>query len=153
MPKLLDGSILLKFLLQTRPKSSILILWMTCCGFRFKSYDLETIKLVINPIIRKLLLSFGHNFWTRNVWKLIKVSKDSDSSLVSIESLSKIFPSSSWAQIRYYQPKTYFTYDIAHKKSKIQNQIIFFHFQTRRLSESFEGLNSSLTQLAEELWH
>jgi len=30
--------------------------------------------------------------------------------------------------------------------------IKFFQVQTRTLAESFEGLNSSLAQLAEELW-
>jgi len=29
----------------------------------------------------------------------------------------------------------------------------FFRVQTKRLAESFEGLNSSLVQSAEELWH
>jgi len=37
-PKLLDDSILLKFLLQTRLQSEFLILWMTCWGFGFRSY-------------------------------------------------------------------------------------------------------------------
>jgi len=31
---------------------SLLILWMTCWGFMFKTYDLKTTKLIINPIIR-----------------------------------------------------------------------------------------------------
>jgi len=30
---------------------------------------------------------------------------------------------------------------------------IFFRVQTRRLADPFEGMNSSLAQLAEELWH
>jgi len=36
---------------------------------------------------------------------LIKVSKDSDSSLVSIENMSEIILSNGWAQVRYQQPK------------------------------------------------
>jgi len=48
-------------------------------------------------------------------------------------------------------PKT--TYDVTHKKSATPNQKIFFQVQTRRLAESFEGLNSFLAQLVEELWH
>ena len=40
-PKLFYGSILLKFLLETRLQSESLILWMTCWGFGFKSYDLK----------------------------------------------------------------------------------------------------------------
>jgi len=35
------------------------------------------------------------------------------------------------------------------QKSATSNQKIFFQVQTRRLAESFEGLNSSLAQLAE----
>jgi len=42
-----------------------------------------------------------HNFWTKNARKSIKVSKDWDSSLVSIENLNVVFLSSSWAQVRY----------------------------------------------------
>jgi len=49
-------------------------------------------------------------------------------------------------------PKNYNTYDVIHKKSVTPNQKNFFRVQTRRLAESFEGLNSSLAQLAEELW-
>jgi len=42
-------------------------------------------------------LFLGHNFRTRNVRKSIKGSKDSDSSLLSNENLSKILPSRGWA--------------------------------------------------------
>jgi len=49
--------------------------------------------------------------------------------------------------------KTYFTYDVSHKKSTTLNQKNFFRVQTRRLAKSFEGLNSSLAQSAEEPWH
>jgi len=45
------------------------------------------------------------------------------------------------------QPKTYLTFDVNHKKTKQ----ICFSLQTQRLAESFEGLNSSLAQSAEEL--
>ena len=72
---------------------------MTCWGFGFKGYDLKTTKLVI------ILFILGRNFWTRNARKLIKVSKVTDSHLVSIENLSEILPSSGWAQARYQQPK------------------------------------------------
>jgi len=37
------------------------------------------------------------------------------------------------------------------KKPEAQNQN-FFSLETRRLAQSFEDLNSSLVQLAEELW-
>jgi len=49
--------------------------------------------------------------------------------------------------------KNYFTYDVSHKKSTTPNQEIFFQMQTKRLANPFEPLNSSLAQLAEELWH
>jgi len=49
--------------------------------------------------------------------------------------------------------QSYFTYSVTHKKSATPNQKNFFRVQTRRLAESFEGLNNSLAQLAEELWH
>jgi len=48
-------------------------------------------------------------------------------------------------------PKNYFTYDVTHTKSATPNQKIFFRMQTRRLSDSFKPLNSSLAQSAEEL--
>jgi len=38
-----------------------------------------------------------HNFWTRNVTKSIKASKDSDSSLVSNENFSEKLWPRSWA--------------------------------------------------------
>jgi len=38
-------------------------------------------------------------------------------------------------------PKTYLNYDVFHKKPKTKK---IFSLQTRRLVESFEGLNSSL---------
>jgi len=39
-----------------------------------------------------ILLVLGHNFWTRNARKSIKVSKDSDYSLVSNKNLSQKLP-------------------------------------------------------------
>jgi len=47
-------------------------------------------------------------------------------------------------------PKT--TYDVIHKKSATTNQKFFFQVQAIMLGKSFEGLNSSLAQSAEELW-
>ena len=44
--------------------------------------------------------------------------------------------------------KTYLTYNVTHKKSTTPNQKFSFHC---RLAESFEGLNSSLAQSANEL--
>jgi len=42
------------------------------------------------------LFILDHNIWTRNLSKSIKVSKDSDFSLISNKNLSKILPSSGW---------------------------------------------------------
>jgi len=97
------------------------------------------------------LFILDHNFRTRSASKSIKVSKDIDSSLVSNENFSTLLLPSVWAQVRYQQPKmaknTYLTYDIT-KKTKPK---MFFSLQTLRLSEAFEGLNSSRAQSAEEL--
>jgi len=43
------------------------------------------------------------------------------------------------------------TYDVTHKKSRNPNQKCFFQVQTRRLAESFDGLNSSPAQSTKEL--
>jgi len=51
-PKPLDGGISLKFLLETRLKSEYFDTLDDLQGFRVKSYDQKTTKLVINPIIR-----------------------------------------------------------------------------------------------------
>jgi len=48
-------------------------------------------------------------------------------------------------------PKNYFTCDVTHKKYATPNQKIFFRVQSRRLSDPFKPLNSSLAQSAEEL--
>jgi len=46
------------------------------------------------------LFIIDHNFWTRNVRKLIKVSEDADCSLDSNENFIEILLSSGWAQVR-----------------------------------------------------
>jgi len=43
--------------------------------------------------------------------------------------------------------------DVSHKKSVLPNQNVFFRVRSTRLADSFEPLNSSLVQLAEELGH
>jgi len=65
------------------------MLWMTCWISGSKIID-----YLISGLIN-ILFILGHNFWTRNARKLIKGSKDSDSSLVSNENLCEILPSSS----------------------------------------------------------
>jgi len=42
-------------------------------------------------------------------------------------------------------------YDVTHKKTETQNQKIFFSIGVSKLAKSFQGLNSSLVQSAEEL--
>ena len=96
----------LKFLLEARLTSeSFDTLHKTLWGFGFKSYDPKSRKLVINLIIKKLiiLLDLGHNFWTRNARKLIKVSGTS---------------CEKW-------PKAHLTYDVTHKKAKPKIKKIF----------------------------
>jgi len=89
------------------------------------------------------LFILHHNFSTRNASrKSIKVSKDTDSSLVSIENWSKILPCGGWAQIRYQQPKMA-------KNLKPKNFIFIADLTT--CPKSFQGLNSSLVQSDVEL--
>jgi len=49
-------------------------------------------------------------------------------------------------------PKTTSRNDVSQKKSTLRNQQNFFRVQSTRLADPFEPLNSSLVQLAEELW-
>jgi len=101
------------------------------------------------------LFILDHNFLTRNVRKLIKGSKDSDSSLVSIKNISEILWPSGWAlsQVTWAKmiPKLLHLW---HHSQKIRNPQPknFFRMQTRRLADSFEPLNSFLVQSVEELW-
>jgi len=76
-------------------------------------------------------------FGNHRATKSIIGSKNSDSSLDSNENFSEIF---------------WLLYLWCHSQ-KHKNQKKFFRLQTRRLAKSFEGLNSSLAQLVDELWH
>ena len=102
------------------------------------------------------LFILDHNFWPRNIRKSIKVSKDSDLSLVSNENFSKTLWPSSWALGQATWAKM--TPKLLHLWCQSQkicnpNQKNVFRVQTRRLANPFEPLNSSLTvQSAEELW-
>jgi len=49
------------------------------------------------------------------------------------------------------KPWTYPNYDVTHKTTQIQNFPNFF-IENTRLSESLEGLNSSIAQSAGKLW-
>jgi len=83
---------------------------------------------------------------------LIKGSKESDSSLVSHESLSEILPSSDWAlgQVAWAKMAKNLTHLWRHSQKKTKPKIKEFLF---RLAKAFEDLNSSLVQSAEELCH
>jgi len=85
---------------------------------------------------------------------LIKSSKDSDSSLVSNAKFSEtLWPSglalgqATWAKMA--QKLLHLWRHL--QKSATPKQKIFFRVQSRRLADSFEPLNSSLAQSAEEL--
>ena len=93
-----------------------------------------------------------NNFWIRNIRKLIKGSKDSDSSLVSNENFSEILLEPLARQHEPKWPKTYLVYDVTQKNLQLPTKKFFLLQTGRRLAKSFKGLNSSLAQLAEELW-
>jgi len=78
---------------------------------------------------------------------LIKVSKDSNFSLVSNKNLSKIRPLALWAsgQMKWAK-KRLNKLHLCHSQNT-QNQN-FFTLRTQRLAKSFEGLNRSLAQLS-----
>jgi len=66
------------------------------------------------------------------------------------KNLSGILPSSGWAQVTSTKPKwpkTYPTY-ITHKNRNPKP----FSSQMRRLAWSYDGLDSSVTQLTDKLW-
>jgi len=83
--------------------------------------------------------------WT--VWK------NADSSLVSNENFSDMLPPSSLADFRYQLSKMAknLPHLCRHSQKKTKPKTKFFLFQTWRLAESFEGLNSSLAQSVEAL--
>ena len=87
----------------------------------------------------------NHNVWTRNARKLIKVSKDSDSSLVTNENISDIFPSSGWPDnMSQNGLKTYLTYDITHKKPKTKTIFFIADSKTSPVFWGFEQLFSAI---------
>jgi len=81
-PQLLDGSILLRFSLETREES-------------------KSFKPLIDFLrfqVQNLWLFSGHIFSTRSIRKANKGSKQLDSNLVSNKNLSEILPFCSWGQ-------------------------------------------------------
>ena len=80
-------------------------------------------------------------------------AQDSNFSLVSNKNLSEILPSSGWAlgQITWAKMAINLPHLWCHPQKK-QKPKKFFGLQTRRLTESFEGLNISIAQSIGELW-
>jgi len=100
------------------------------------------------------LFILNHKFWTRNVRKSIKGSKDSDSSQVFNENFSETLWPSGWALGQATWAKM--TLKLRHlwrqsQKICTPNQKKYFRVQSTRLANPFEPLNSSLAQSAEEL--
>jgi len=86
--------------------------------------------------------------------KLIKGSKDLDSSLVSNENFSETLWPSGWAlgQATWAKMTLKLLYLWRHsQKIRTPNQKFFFQVQSTRLADPFEPLNNSLAQSAEEL--
>jgi len=79
---------------------------------------------------------------------LIKISKDSDFSLVSNKNLNEILPSSGLGL----GPDEVGLKQLHLRRHSKKPKTIFFSLQMQRLVESFEGLNSSLTQLSAEIF-
>ena len=93
--QLLGQSVSLKFSLETRIKSESfepLINFLACLDHKLW----YKINKLINKLISHIFTSLDHNFWTRNLSRSSKVSKDSDCSLVSSRNFSKILPPNSW---------------------------------------------------------
>ena len=86
-----------------------------------------------------ILFILNHNFWTRNVRKLIKVLKATDSRLVCNEKLSEMLLSSGWAlgQVTWAKVAKNLPHLWCHLWKKMQ---------TRRLAVYFESMNSFLAQ-------
>jgi len=92
----LDGSILLKFSLETRLKSESFGPLIRFPAFLVQKLWSIKHKNDNDNFTKKW--QFHPNSATRNARKPIKSSKDSDCSLFSNKNFSEIFPSSSWAQ-------------------------------------------------------
>jgi len=84
---------------------------------------------------------------------LIKGSKDLDSSQVSNENFSKILMARQLGQVTWAKmtPKLLYLWCHSQKICNPQPKT-FFRVQTRKLTNIFEPLNSSLAQSTEELW-
>ena len=94
-----------------------------------------------------ILWHFGHNFWTRNTRKLFKGSKEWDFSLVCTKNVSEILVLCGWdpGPDNLGQKCLNIPHLWRHpQKTQILKKI--FSLQTTRLTESFQSLNSSLSQ-------
>ena len=85
--------------------------------------------------------ALDHIFWTLNLSRSSKVSKDSDCSLVSNKNFSEILPSNGLGPGEVGQGGLKVFYLCHHsQKAAPPNPKIFFQVQTARLAESFELL-------------
>jgi len=97
----------------------------------------------------------GHNFGSRYARKPIKCSKDSDHSLVSKKKLEPkhrliwLAPRAGKIGQKYVETSLLWRPTQRTPNTKLK---FCFSISTRRLAESVDGLNSSLGQLAGELW-
>ena len=129
------------------------------CRCLLQRLDLMSLKFCVN--LNKNGKFFDFWWWpfflchpVRNIRKLIKSSKDSDSSLVSNQNFNEILWSSSWAlgQVTWAKMANNLPQLWCHsQKNRNPKPKKIFSLQTKRLAKSFEGLNRSLAQSAEEL--
>ena len=127
----LEGSILLKFSLETRLESEFFEPLIDFLAFLVQRLWPEINKIFDYLISRLLFL--GHNFWTQNPRKSSEVSKESDLSLVSNKNLSEILPSSGLGLDEVGQKGLNLLHLCHSQKNDTQNQKIFFHCRCKDL--------------------
>jgi len=101
------------------------------------------------------LFILDHNFWTRNARKVDQRLKRLGLELSFQWKLQRNTWPSGWAlgQETWAKMTQKLLYLWRHsQKIRIPNQKKIFRVQTKRQANPFEPLNSSLAQLAEELW-
>ena len=96
----------------------------------------------------------SHNFGSRYASKPIKDSKDMDCNLVSKKSWAKKWLIELDHRARYTSPKRWKHAPLWHhpQRTPNQKQKKFSSIWTRRLADSADGLNASLTQPTGKLW-
>jgi len=92
----LGQSVLLKFLLETRLESESFEPLINFLVFLVQKLWSKINELIDYLIIQIFFTSLDHNFWTWNLSRSSKVSKDLDCSLVSSKIFSEILPPNGW---------------------------------------------------------